>query len=159
MSFACSVIHKIGLIFKCFNISHHNSKCKASLLAIGRRMLNILLATSDWNWGRHGHDRMVVGFTTTFAISAYHLDARFKFYWLLIEAAQYLRYHQSNNVYDCRYILHFLFIYWYRNVLLLGNFKQIMISNKPCQCRNKDYWADYTPETNSPPAEVSTQWL
>jgi len=22
--------------------------------------------------GRHGHDRMVVGFTTTYAISAYH---------------------------------------------------------------------------------------
>jgi len=23
-------------------------------------------------WGRHGHDHMVVGFTTTHAISAYH---------------------------------------------------------------------------------------
>jgi hypothetical protein len=23
-------------------------------------------------WGRHGHDHMVVGFTTTYAISAYH---------------------------------------------------------------------------------------
>jgi hypothetical protein len=23
-------------------------------------------------WGRHDHDRMVVGFTTTYAISAYH---------------------------------------------------------------------------------------
>ena len=24
------------------------------------------------NWGRRGRDRMVVGFTTTYAISAYH---------------------------------------------------------------------------------------
>jgi len=23
-------------------------------------------------WGRHGRDRMVIGFTTTYAISAYH---------------------------------------------------------------------------------------
>jgi hypothetical protein len=23
-------------------------------------------------WGRHGHDHMVIGFTTTYAISAYH---------------------------------------------------------------------------------------
>jgi len=25
-----------------------------------------------WFWGRRGRDRMVVGFTTTYAISAYH---------------------------------------------------------------------------------------
>jgi len=31
------------------------------------------------NWGRCGRDRMVVGFTTTYAISAYHyLSCEFK---------------------------------------------------------------------------------
>jgi len=28
--------------------------------------------------------------------------------------------------------------------------------NKPCRCRNTDYWADDTVGTNSLPAEVST---
>jgi len=32
------------------------------------------------------------------------------------------------------------------------------ISNKPWKCRNSDYWVYDTTGTNSPPAEVSTQW-
>jgi hypothetical protein len=31
-----------------------------------------LFSVFHFIWGRHGHDRMVVGFTTTCAISAYH---------------------------------------------------------------------------------------
>ena len=30
------------------------------------------LTKTTRKWGRHGHDRMVVGFTTTYVISAYH---------------------------------------------------------------------------------------
>ena len=33
---------------------------------------NIVLSLPTTNWGRHGRDRMVVGFATTYAISAYH---------------------------------------------------------------------------------------
>jgi len=32
----------------------------------------LLLQLSRWKWDHHGHDRMVVKFTTTYAISAYH---------------------------------------------------------------------------------------
>jgi len=39
--------------------------------------LNVICMTYhiySWKWwrGRHGHDRMIVGFTTTSAIIAYH---------------------------------------------------------------------------------------
>jgi len=27
---------------------------------------------SLWDWGRRGRDRMVIGFITTYALSAYH---------------------------------------------------------------------------------------
>ena len=40
---------------------------------ISNRSVNIIPM-----WGHHGHDRMVVGFTTTCAISAYH-HKRFEF--------------------------------------------------------------------------------
>ena len=33
---------------------------------------HIHFCISFYNWGRRGRDRMVVGFTTTYAISAYH---------------------------------------------------------------------------------------
>ena len=33
---------------------------------------DVIYRTFIWNWGRRGRDRMVVGFTTTYAISAYH---------------------------------------------------------------------------------------
>jgi len=29
-------------------------------------------STTNWLWGRRGRDRMVVEFTTTYAINAYH---------------------------------------------------------------------------------------
>ena len=29
-------------------------------------------STNQFSWGRHGRDRMIVGFMTTYAISAYH---------------------------------------------------------------------------------------
>jgi hypothetical protein len=32
----------------------------------------VMMDTSDLDWSRRGHDRMVVGFTTACAISAYH---------------------------------------------------------------------------------------
>jgi hypothetical protein len=33
---------------------------------------NIVLSLPTTNWGRQGRDRMVVGFATTYAISAHH---------------------------------------------------------------------------------------
>jgi len=33
---------------------------------------NIVLSLPTTNWGSQGRDRRVVGFTTTYAISAYH---------------------------------------------------------------------------------------
>ena len=33
---------------------------------------NIVLSLPTTNWGRQGRDRMVIGFATTYAISAYH---------------------------------------------------------------------------------------
>ena len=35
-------------------------------------LILIKVTSSMWLWGRRGRDRMVVGFTTTCAISAYH---------------------------------------------------------------------------------------
>jgi hypothetical protein len=42
-------------------------------------------------WGRHGRDRMVVGFTTTCAISAYHLNFWIRL-WCLRHFQQYFIY-------------------------------------------------------------------
>jgi hypothetical protein len=33
---------------------------------------SLISKTHSWNGGRRGRDRMVVGFITTYAISAYH---------------------------------------------------------------------------------------
>jgi hypothetical protein len=34
--------------------------------------VTLRFTTSDYPWDRRGRDRMVVGFTTTYSISAYH---------------------------------------------------------------------------------------
>jgi hypothetical protein len=34
--------------------------------------IGIVIVITQKNWGCHGRDRMVDGFTTTYAISAYH---------------------------------------------------------------------------------------
>ena len=50
-------------IYKVFYIIDY---VKRKVLVIGVQLLMYVL------WGRRGRDRMVVGFTTTYAISAYH---------------------------------------------------------------------------------------
>jgi len=35
-------------------------------------LIDVIIILLQGSWGSRGHDRMVVGFTTTYAISAYH---------------------------------------------------------------------------------------
>ena len=43
---------------------------KVKTISLKKRFVNSLISISKW--GHHGRDRMVVGFTTTYAISTYH---------------------------------------------------------------------------------------
>jgi len=47
-------------------------KCKASVKSLFSFIIEIV---TDKYWGRCGRNRMVVGFTTTYAISAYHHES------------------------------------------------------------------------------------
>ena len=42
------------------------------LLAVKQRPMNDILDIQLYPWDRRGRDRMVVGFTTTYAISVHH---------------------------------------------------------------------------------------
>jgi hypothetical protein len=60
----------LSVYFSCFS---HYASCSVYLAYIKKYFLNILNVCRTFICrGRRGRDRMVVGFITTYAISAYH---------------------------------------------------------------------------------------
>jgi hypothetical protein len=57
-----------------------NSKGEANILSLRFKPMTLTIAKMD----RRGCDRMVIGFITTYAFSAYHLDTCISYKWLSV---------------------------------------------------------------------------